>query len=101
MGISKIIANTMLCAGLFVAGYTLHSCNSEDTRYDIRRYHDLPYLVDKKLGRQIQITNRNGFMNLGDLQYRLVTLLNEEGLHDYINSLEPGIHGVRVKKCKE
>lgn len=88
MGISKIIAKAMLCTGLFVAGYSLHSCNSEDARYDVRRYNNLPYLVDKKLDRKVQIVDSKGCMNLGDMEYRLFTLLNEEGLRDYVKSLE-------------
>jgi hypothetical protein len=90
MGLKKLVSSAILGAGVFLAGYSLHSCTHEDQRYDVRRNEDIAYLVDKKLDRKIQIVNKEGYMGLGSTLYRLITLMNDDDLENAVNNYSKG-----------
>ena len=62
-GFGRIIFYT----GIFVAGYSVSGCVREDPRYDVVRYEEKPYLVDKNLSKKVEIKNDNGNLQIGDL----------------------------------
>ncbi len=88
MGFFHGFGKAMFYGGLFVAGYAMHGCVSNDARYDVARYSGKPFLVDKKLSERVEITNKSGKMQLGDLEYRIECLIDDDKLKDTIYSLK-------------
>lgn len=74
--------------GIFVAGYSVSGCVREDPRYDVVRYEEKPYLVDKSLSKKVEIKNDNGNLQLGDLEYRVECVLQDRRLLSCLNTLK-------------
>lgn len=88
MGFFNFLRKTAMYGGLIFVGYAMHGCVSNDSRYSIKRYDKKPFLVDKRMGERIEIFNRNGKMQLGDLEYRLECIIEDNQLKDCIDSLK-------------
>jgi len=78
----------MFYGGIFVAGYAVSSCVNTDIRYDVTRYDRKPFLVDKKLSERVEIINEDGKMQLGDLEYRIECLVEDDKLKETLNNLK-------------
>ncbi|MBT4577053.1 hypothetical protein HOM13_03380 [Candidatus Woesearchaeota archaeon] len=83
-GFGRIIFYT----GIFVAGYSVSGCVREDPRYDVVRYEEKPYLVDKNLSKKVEIKNDNGNLQLGDLEYRVECVLEDRRLLRCLSTLK-------------
>jgi len=88
MGFFRGFGKIVFYSGLFVAGYAVKGCVSEDMRYDIRRYGEKPFLVDKKLGQRVEIVNDNDCVQLGDLEYRVECILENPRLKESLELLK-------------
>jgi len=88
MGFGKFLFKTGLYIGIFLLGYTVHGCISQDNRYIVRKYTDYPYLVDKKFGDRIPVMQVNGKMQTGNLEYRINGILKDDRLEEYLNFLK-------------
>jgi hypothetical protein len=88
MGFAEGFGKLCFYTGIFAAGYMTHSCVGEDQRYDIRRYSEKPYLVDKTLGERVEIKYENEKLQLGDLEYRVECILEDHKFEDHIESLK-------------
>ncbi len=75
-------------SGIFIAGYSVSGCVREDPRYDVVRYEERPYLVDKKLSEKVEIKKDNGKLQLGDLEYRVECVLEDRRLLECLNTLK-------------
>lgn len=88
MGFFESFGRAMFYGGIFVSGYAVSGCIREDPRYDIVRYEEKPFLLDKRLSERVEINNENGKLQLGDLEYRLEGVLDDNRLIDCVNSLK-------------
>tara|TARA_Y100000310_G_scaffold285479_1_gene308957 strand:- start:2900 stop:3184 length:285 start_codon:yes stop_codon:yes gene_type:complete len=88
MGISSGIGKVFFYGGLIVAGYAMHGCVNNDKRYDVRRYDGTPYLIDKRLDERLVITSDGEKMQLGDLEYRVESVLEDDKLREHLNKLK-------------
>lgn len=88
MGLFEGFGKVMFYGGIFVAGYVVSGCVREDQRYDIVRYEEKPFLVDKKLSERIEINRHNEKLQLGDLEYRVEGVLEDDRLMECLSSLK-------------
>lgn len=88
MGFFEGFGRVMFYGGIFIAGYTVSGCVREDPRYDVVRYEEKPFLVDKKLSERVEIKSENGKLQLGDLEYRVECVLEDSRLMECVNSLK-------------
>jgi len=88
MGFIKTILKFGMYAGIFSLGYATHGCITADVRYDVRRYNEEPYLIDKKLGERIVIRESNGKMQAGSLEYRVHNILKDDRLQECLRQLK-------------
>ncbi len=88
MGFFEGFGRVMFYGGIFIAGYAVSGCVREDPRYDIVRYEEKPFLIDKSLSERVEIKNENGKLQLGDLEYRVECVLEDDRLMECVNSLK-------------
>ena len=87
MGFFRLLGKATFYAGIFVAVHSIHSCIKEDSSYDIRRYAEIPYLLDKKADKIVEIVNENGKLHLGDIEYLIDSGLDKSRIDEYVRSL--------------
>jgi hypothetical protein len=78
----------MFYGGIFVAGYAVSSYVNKDIRYDVIRYDKKPFLVDKKLSERVEIITEGGKLQLGNLEYRIKCLVEDDKLKETLNNLK-------------
>ncbi len=86
MKVLKTLLRLKFYAALVGAGYLMHSCVSNDSRYRVRRVESKPYLLDTVTNHTLEIKTES--FQVGSTEYRLRGLLREYDLQSTIGAIE-------------
>ena len=82
MGFFRFLGKVAFYTGIFATVHAIHGCINEDSRYDIRRYEGRPYLLDKDVGKIIEILEEKGKLKLGNLEYMVDSALDKSNMKE-------------------
>ena len=86
MKLIRTILRLKFYAALIGAGYLMHSCVKNDSRYRVMRESKTPYLVDTETNAKEII--HSDYFQLGSTEYRIRNLYHASDLQQVVEKLE-------------